>query len=162
MRLLCLWPQKKPKVRKDSFCVFFFFLLYWALQGPGKNFCNIVHKHHHLLMYCKSETAWLFGCLVMSEVSSFTERSNTGKCFSSENHADEKLLRAHPKFCLTPDPSYSFFWMNIQHVCCFFFFPLITTSKFVCTILMQRFYFDVMWETWKPHLGNLAGISVEI
>lgn len=54
-------------------------------------------------MYRKSETAWLFGCLVMSEVSSFIKRSNAGKCFSSENPADEKLLRAHPKFCLTPD-----------------------------------------------------------
>lgn len=54
-------------------------------------------------MYCKPETAQLFGCLVTSEVSSFIKRSNIGKCFSSENHDDEKLFRAHPKFCLTPD-----------------------------------------------------------
>lgn len=96
----------KTKVLRDCFWSLFLFFSFLSLLGfphPWKNVCNIFHKHHHLLMYCKSETARLFGCLVMSEVSSFIKRSNAGKCFSSENPADEKLLRAHPKFCLTPD-----------------------------------------------------------
>lgn len=151
--------QKTQKTLETSFgFLFHFFSSLLGFTQPWKNVCNIFHKHHHLLMYCKSETAQLFGCLVTSEVSSFIKRSNTGKCFSSENRADEKLLEliqnsvSHRIFNVV-----SFGWT--YSMCGFF--PLITTSIFVCIILMQRFYFDFLWEMWKPHLGNLAGISVE-